>query len=319
MKEHLQIIAATALIFLLIPLVGYAKKSVPAQPAAGETVSIYLTESGETETMSMHDYIVGAVMAQMPADFEPAALEAQAVLAATYARSRRLSESESPTAELHGADMSDDGTLYQAFFTEAQARQVYGDGYSGALEKISAAADRAEPLTLTYDGRPILVAFHAISSGVTESALTMWGEDIPYLASVKSGQDEALEECISRADYSDEELKARLEERFGSAGDDPEELFRPEAVSDSGTVLTVRVGDGVYPAEEFCSLLGLRSQNFTAEHKDGRWRFTVRGCGHLVGMSQYGANELAKSGSSAKDILLCYFPGTKITKAQDKK
>ena len=88
------------------------------------------------------------------------------------------------------------------------------------------------------------------------------------------------------------------------------------SVSKSGTVLTVRVGGGTYPAEEFCSLLGLRSQNFTAEHKDGRWRFTVRGCGHLVGMSQYGANEMAKSGSTAKDILLCYFPGTEI--ARDK-
>ncbi len=317
MKEHLQLIAATALILLLIPLVGQAKKSVPAQSGAGETVSIYLTESGETLTLSMQDYIVGAVMAQMPADFEPAALEAQAVLAATYARSRRLSESESPTEALHGADMSDDGSLYQAFFTEAQAREVYGEGYQDALKKISAAARKAEPLTLTYDGKPVLVAFHAISPGATESALTMWGEDIPYLTSVKSGQDAGLDECTSRVDLSDAELKARLSEKFDDVSDKPEELFSPETLSDNGTVLTVRIGTGVYPAGQFCELLGLRSQNFTAEHKDGRWRFTVKGCGHLVGMSQYGANELAKSGSSASDILLCYFPGTKITKAQD--
>lgn len=315
MKEHLQIIAATALIFLLIPLVGYAKMSRPAQ-TEGETVSIYLTESGDTLTLPMRDYIIGAVMAQMPADFEPEALEAQAVLAATYARSRSLSEAEAPTESLHGADMSDDSTLYQAFFTEAQAREVYGEGYAEALKKISAAARKAEPLTLTYGGKPILVAFHAISSGVTESALTMWGEDIPYLVSVKSGQDAELEECISRADYSDEELKAKLAEHFGEADGKGDELFSPASVSENGTVLTVRVGGGTYPAEEFCSLLGLRSQNFTAEHKDGRWRFTVRGCGHLVGMSQYGANEMAKSGSTAKDILLCYFPGTEI--ARDK-
>ena len=89
-------------------------------------------------------HIKSKVFTQMPADFEPAALEAQAVLAATYARSRHLSESEAPTAELHGADMSDDGTLYQAFFTESQAREVYGEDYGEALEKVSAAADKAE-------------------------------------------------------------------------------------------------------------------------------------------------------------------------------
>lgn len=317
MKEHLQLIAATALILLVIPLVGRVGKSVPAQTGAGETVSIYLTGSGDTMTLSMHDYIVGAVMAQMPADFEPAALEAQAVLAATYARSRHLTESEAPAAELHGADMSDDGTLYQAFFTESQAREVYGEDYGEALKKVSAAADKAEHLTLTYDGRPVLVAFHAISPGRTESALTMWGEDIPYLTSVDSPRDAELDECLSRADFSDEELRDKLKGEFGSVSDDPEELFSVVGVSENGTVLTVRVGGGVYPAERFCSLLGLRSQNFTAEHKDGRWRFTVKGCGHLVGMSQYGANELAKSGSSAKDILLCYFPGTQLTKAQD--
>ena len=81
---------------------------------------------------------------------------------------------------------------------------------------------------------------------------------------------------------------------------------------DSGTVLTVKIGEGVYPAEDFCTLLKLRSQCFTAEYKDGRWSFTVMGCGHLVGMSQYGANEMAKSGSTAEEILKHYFPGTEI-------
>ncbi|MBR1724128.1 MAG: stage II sporulation protein D [Ruminococcus sp.] len=317
MKEHLQLIAATALILLLIPLVGYAKKTVPADTETAETVSIYLTGSGETLTLSMHDYIVGAVAAQMPAELEPSALEAQAVLAATYARCRHLSESENPTPDLHGADMSDDGTLYQAFFTEQQAKEVYGEDYGEALKKLSAAADKAEGLTLTYDGRPILVAFHAVSPGATESALTMWGEDIPYLTSVDSPQDRELEECVSMVDFSDGELSARLKEEFGDLSDKPEELFSPASVSDNGTVLTVRIGSSVFPAERFCTLLGLRSQNFTAEHRDGRWRFTVYGCGHLVGMSQYGANEMAKSGSSASEILLHYFPGTEIKKARE--
>lgn len=312
MKEHLQLIAATAVILLLIPLVGFAKKAVPMQAGGGDTVSIYLTGEDKTLTLPLHDYIVGAVMAQMPSDFEPAALEAQAILAATYAESRHISEQSSPTKALHGADMSDDTSLYQAFFTEARAKEVYGADYDSARRKISAAADKAEGLTLTYDGSPILVAFHAISPGKTESAETMWGENVPYLRQVESTSDAALDECMSYADFSDEELCSKLRERFGEEPKAGGRAFAPDKVSDSGTVLTVKIGEGVYPAEDFCTLLKLRSQCFTAEYKDGRWSFTVMGCGHLVGMSQYGANEMAKSGSTAEEILKHYFPGTEI-------
>lgn len=323
MREYVQLLAAAALMLLLIPLVGLAQKRSSVKAAdsdASETVRIYLTQSGDTLTLSMHDYIVAAVMAQMPADFEPEALEAQAVLAATYARGRRANEQTSPTADLHGADMSDDGNLYQAFFTEDQARTLYGDEYRSAKKKISAAADTAEKLTLTYDGAPALVAFHAISSGHTESALDVWGEDIPYLRAVGSEWDSELDECITQTDFSAEELAARLSGEFDEdekkiSADSP---FAPESVTENGTVLTVSVGSDVniYPAERFCKTLGLRSQNFTAELKNGRWKFTVRGSGHLVGMSQFGANEMAKQGHSCAEILLHYFPGTTLSRAE---
>lgn len=320
MKDYLQLLAAAALMLLLIPLVGLAQKRTTAKAAdskAAENVRIYLTESGETLTLSMHDYIVAAVMAQMPADFEPEALKAQAVLAATYARSRRASEQASPTEDLHGADMSDNGNLYQAFFTEEQARTLYGEEYRSAKKKISAAADSAERLTLTYDGAPALVAFHAISSGHTESALDVWGEDIPYLRAVNSEWDGELDECLTRADISAEELVTRLSDEFGESEENipADKPFTCESVTENGTVLTVRVGSkgSVYPAERFCTALGLRSQNFTAQLKNGRWKFEVRGSGHLVGMSQFGANEMAKQGESCADILLHYFPGTTLS------
>lgn len=322
MKEHLQLMAAAALILLIIPLVGYAGKSSSAKRADSsakeQTVTLYQTQSGDVLSLSMHDYIVGAVMAQMPAEFEPAALEAQAILAATYARNRHLSEQEQPNEKLHGADMSDDTTLYQAYFTEDQAKELYGADYQNAYEKISVAADKAVNVTLTYNGEPIQAAFHAISPGATESSLTMWGEDIPYLQSVESSADAQLDECSSSLEISDKQLRDKLKEEFGDIAeskdtdDSGDELFSAAGKSDNGTVLTVKIGNEVYPAERFCSLLGLRSQNFTAKLEDGIWHFSVKGCGHLVGMSQYGANEMAKDGSSAAEILMHYFPGTEI-------
>ena len=156
MKDYLQLIAVFAVLLLLIPCVGYARRESEKAAAGGsqgyETVKILCEETGRVAEYSMKDYIIGAVFAQMPADFEDEALKAQAVLASTYARRRILAESAEPAADLRGAHMSDDGSRYQAFFTEDQAREVYGDGYGAALKKITAAAEYAEPLTLSWQG-----------------------------------------------------------------------------------------------------------------------------------------------------------------------
>ena len=145
-KDYIRMIAVTAVALLLIPLVGYAgKRSTAATSAEDKTpdegVSILMRESGEVVTLSERDYVIGAVFAQMPADFEPEALKAQAVLAYTYAERRRLSERTAPTAELKGAVMSDDTSLYQAYFTEEQAKALYGEDYETARKRIAEAAE----------------------------------------------------------------------------------------------------------------------------------------------------------------------------------
>lgn len=304
MKEYIQLLLAMAVVLALIPLVSIAGHRAHKSSAAdiSENVSILFEESGEVETLTMREYIIGAVFAQMPADFEEEALKAQAVLAATYAQRRQLAESESPTKELNGAIISDDTEKYQAYFTEEQARELYGENYDKSLERIESAADYAINRVLCYEDEPILVAFHGISFGSTESAFTMWGEDIPYLQSVDSNRDSELDECQTKVNLSDSEL----ENLFSSA-----EISVAEQ-SEHGTVLKLRIGDNITDAADFCERAGLASQHFTFERKDGGIEFTVQGCGHLVGMSQYGANEMAADGSTCEEILLHYFPGTVI-------
>lgn len=321
MKDYLQLLAAFVVILALIPCIGYADKKSTAEKASGkptEEVSVKLLDlqTDEIKTLDLKSYIVGAVFAQMPADFEQEALNAQAVLASTYAKRRILSEENSPTKSLKGAHLSTDQSKYQAYFTEEQAKSVYGEDYEAAYEKISAAAEYAKRLTLTYEGEPILVAFHGVSFGCTESSLSMWGTELAYLQSVESAADADLPESVQQVGFSEQEMRSLLEGEFSdiSLSDDPSEWISPAELTQNGTVLKVSVGGRVFDSERLCALLGLQSRHFTAEYEGGNFSVTAKGCGHLVGMSQYGANEMAKSGESCEDILLHYFKGTSLVK-----
>ena len=304
MKDYLQMMIATAIILALIPCVGYVKRTVVSSDseADSDTVKLLIEDTGEILSLSMQEYIIGAVFAQMPAEFEEEALKAQAVLASTYAERRKIAENENPTEKLDGAYLSNDSSLYQAYFTEEQAKEVYGDEYDEAYEKISSAAEYAENLMLTYDDEPILVAFHGISFGFTESAKTMWGEEIEYLQSVESEVDAKMEECISQNAFTESEMKVLLEEKYSDEelSDSAENWISTASQSQLGTVLQVKIGDGVYDAGEFCEAIGLNSQHFELTYVDGVFEFEVSGCGHLVGMSQYGANSMAQDGKKLR-------------------
>ena len=325
MKDHIRIILVTALLLAVMPLAGTVYRqhtAVPAKSASSgstaETVPILFEDTGEVRQLSMHDYIVGAVFAQMPADFDPEALKAQAVLAATYARSMTESEKASPTEALKGAVISTDKSKYQAYFTPQQAKALYGSDYPDALERISSAADYAESLTLCYEGRPIIVAFHGISCGSTESAWDMWGRDIPYLCAVSSSDDADRPECRTEVVIPEEKLKDLIADEYGITPEGPPgEWLSPAETTANGTVLLVSICGNTFPADAFCELCGLPSQHFEVTFSDGSFTFSSMGCGHLVGMSQYGADSMAKQGADCPEILLHYFPKTQLIRSYD--
>ena len=120
MKDLIQIMAVFAVILIIIPTIVFLRPNESASKPAfseKEKIAVYFTESGKTEDFTLEEYMIGSVLAQMPADFDEEALKAQAVLAHTYICRRQLSEAQSPTPALKGALISDDSTLYQSFFT----------------------------------------------------------------------------------------------------------------------------------------------------------------------------------------------------------
>ena len=338
MKSYISAAVIFAALLVTVPAAPLAVSELRHTSAAEPTAAVYKSENSEKETksasddqenfkvldittgkveeISVFDYVVGAVCAEMPATFEPEALKAQAVAAHTYAQRQKEKALTSPDKELNGAYFSNDSSKYQAYFTENQAKQYYGDNYEQYIEKIKNAVSDVESEILVYEDEPIIAAFHSMSSGTTESAENVWGSKVEYLIPVESDYDTEAPKYMEEYEYTADEVKERLENAFDDIklGDKPEEWFSDVSKSKSNTVLEIKAGNLTVTGQEIRAALSLRSASFDIEYDDG-FKITTRGYGHCVGMSQYGANAMAKEGKTYKEILEHYYPNTELKTA----
>lgn len=270
--------------------------------------------SGQVMEVPVREYVIGAVCAEMPASFEPEALKAQAVAAHTYAERQRRISRNSPKKELCGADFSNDTSKYQGYFTDSQIKHYFGENYDEYYGKISAACDEVVDCILTYQDEPIIAAFHSMSAGMTESAENAWGTAVDYLVPVDSSADKTAPKYEEEVRVTQSFLKSRLEDVFTGVelGEDASRWIMPAERSDSGTVLTAVLGDKTVTGNEIRTALGLRSADFQVRIEGNDAVITTKGFGHGVGMSQYGANAMAKEGKTWQEILAHYYPGSEI-------
>ena len=278
---------------------------------AAEVYRVLKTDSGEVLEVPVTEYLIGAVAAEMPVSFEPEALEAQVVAAHTYAERQCLITRERGGSD---ADFSDDPAKYQAYLTDAELRERWGSQYEENYKKIAAAVEAAAGELLYYEEEPIIAAFHAISGGKTETAANVWGSDVAYLQSVESDADREAPDYEETVTFSAEEVMTRLTAAHAglTVSGDAAGWFGTPTVSEAGTVLQIPAGDGIFTGQELRSIFSLRSADFTVNFADGEFCFTTHGYGHAVGMSQYGANAMAKNGADHREILAHYYPGAKL-------
>ena len=272
------------------------------------------SETGEILKVSVRDYIIGAVGAEMPVSFEEEALKAQAVAAHTYAERQKALSAKRP--ELKGADFSDDASQYQAFYTKEELKKLFNDNFEECYSKLENIIDSVLNEIICYEDEPIIAAFHAMSGGKTESAKNVWGSDIAYLQSVESSADKNAPQFEQTVTYSSEEVqKMLLSARDGLfLGTDTAHWFGEPQYSEAGTVMQIAVGTSIFTGQELRTLFSLRSAVFRIQYENGNFHFITHGYGHDVGMSQYGANEMAKSGADYKEILSYYYPETELKK-----
>ncbi|SFP61508.1 stage II sporulation protein D [Oscillibacter sp. PC13] len=276
----------------------------------GKTV-LKVLNGDAVEEMTLGEYLVGVVRAEMPASFEPEALKAQAVAARTYT----LYKIQSGGNHGETADICTDSTCCQAYIAEDAARNNWGKDADAYEEKIESAVRDTDGMTILYGGIPILAVFHSSSAGQTRASGSVWLNDLPYLQSVTSPEaGDAIPNYYSRAEFT----AAEFREKFLAAH--PEANLSGEiggwlknAVMDSaGSVETLSVGGITVKGTELRTILGLRSACFEWEVQNGNLVFFVTGYGHGVGMSQYGANQMAKDGADYQEILTHYYSGVTV-------
>jgi stage II sporulation protein D len=277
----------------------------------GEVDSSYTVRvlHGETmEEMPMNRYLQGVVRAEMPADFAEEALCAQAVAARTYTLYKMMTGTKHPQA-----DICTDASCCQAYLAEEQAAEKWGMDAAHNEKRICNAVSATDGQTMVYEGEPILAVFHASSPGQTRRAGEVWSSDLPYLRSVSSPEDGTwIPDYYSRVELECDAFRKaflRVHPEAVLTGDPAGWITELTTSEGSAHVDTVTVGGVAVRGVELRQIYGLRSAAFDVEVKDGYVRFFVTGYGHGVGMSQYGANEMAERGADWKEILMHYYTG----------
>lgn len=308
--------------------------AAPAAPAAAAEapqpeVSVYLSQSGQIETLPLEDYVSGVLAAEMPADFELEALKAQAVAARTFIV-RRLVAGDHSGVPVPEADVSDT-VSHQAYVSQAVLERDWEHGGKSAeLAKLRRAVLETRGVIMTYKGQPITASFFASSGGYTENSEDYWNFAVPYLRSVASPWElEITPNLAVTVTFSTAELlsKLGLEPEALPASADLAASGKAQPVSASSTALPVvvlsltdghrvkeiSIGGTVFTGREVREKLGLRSSQFTWKRQGSEVLITTYGNGHGVGMSQWGANGMAREGSTATQILKHYYSGVSFT------
>ena len=277
------------------------------EPENTELDTAYLlsvqTEDG-IRSMDMRSYLTGVVLAEMPLSFGAEALKAQAVACRTYTLARC-------STKRHGeAAVCTDSRCCQAWLDPADAEPK-------ARERAESAVRDTDGLVLLYRGELIDATFFSCSGGRTEDAAAVWGNDRPYLKAISSpGEEDA-------AHYTDEvrvplaDFCATLSELDGEVSFSGSPATWVEAVqyTAGGGVEHLKIGGSFFRGTSLRKAFSLRSTSFRLSLTEGEAVFSTRGNGHRVGMSQYGANAMAKAGNDFETILKWYYQGVELAKS----
>ncbi len=275
-----------------------------------EETTIRVLVGDKVETMTLGDYLWGVLAAEMPAAFEEEALKAQAVAA----RSETLYRQANPSANHLQADICTDYTCCQAYLTEGEAQAKWGELAEEYTEKLRRAVTETDGIVVKYGGEIIQAVFHSSSDGHTLAASEVWGGDLPYLQEVSSPEGEEVPNYYSVVTVDGETFRRVVqgEDPNAELGEDPSAWEIRLNYNDNGTLTSVSVGGVELAATKVRTLFGLRSARFTVETGPEGVTFYVTGYGHGVGMSQYGANAMAKDGKTYTEILNWYYTGVTV-------
>ncbi len=244
-------------------------------------------------SLDLEEYIIGVVAGEMPALFHEEALKAQAIASRTYLINHLLTnESISST--------TDD----QVYITEKEMKTKWQDNFNEYYNKIKRAVKSTEGLVMYYNNQPIKSYYFSRSNGYTASSISVFNEHQDYLNIVESPFDQ---DNIHQITISKQEFCTKLDIQCTDITISNIEKDKSNRVS------KITINNKTYTGTEFRKLLNLRSTDFSI-NIDDKISITTKGYGHGVGMSQYGANNMAKAGFNYEEILKYYYQNIDIEK-----
>lgn len=293
-----QLIAFMLALSSLLPHVSAAEE---ASQFYDSKITVRLQDAGEMKELSLHDYLIDVVLQEMPASFESEALKAQAVAARTFTLRSIYCDSQHEDADVCG-----ESVCCQCYMDEQEGRAAYGDRYEESRSKVEEAVSATDGVVLVCDDELIEAVYFSSAGGRTESASAVWGNEVSYLQTVESPEEIRITDfAVDTASFC--ELLGR-DDLSGS----PASWFGAVSYTDGGSVDYLEIGGIPYRGTELRSMFGLRSANFCVSVVGDEIHFEVSGSGHGVGMSQYGANEMALQGATYQSILTHYYTGAEL-------
>lgn len=327
MKKTFFIIMFIIVLIFLIPIIFTNRRTLKTSAKTDEeqeiniidhdyskydTIKLLHKDSNEVEEVNLDEYIASVVSAEMPATYDIEALKAQAVVARTYTIYKIT------TSKKHDkADICDQSTCCQAWISkEDRLKKWKEEDRIKNWNKILQAVNNTAGKIITYDGKPINAFFHANSGGKTEVPFYVWGgTGYPYLQVVETAGEDAYSQYSSKAKFTKQEFIEKVKKEHEEFKIDFEEKDCIKIIQrdESDRVVTVKIGNINLSGVEVRTLLGLRSANFTVEIQEDNIIFKVTGYGHGVGMSQTGADALAKQGKNYEEIIKHFYVGVEIS------
>ncbi len=317
MRRNLIICAILTASMILIPVFMLKEKKAVSTlqtqvyiEEKAEQISVMKSVNGKVVSMDEREYLVGVLAAETDLSYHEEALKAQVVASYTYSlyiREKDVSD------ELNGAQISDDPLVHQGYLSSEDRKKKWGDKFSEYEKKAEEIVNEVYGEAIYYDDKPILAVYHDLNSGKTESAETVWKRKEPYLLQVESPGDRLSSHYSTKKELSYDEFEKLISKIDGvELSGNKEKWIGEVEKTGSGYVKSVEVCGEEISSGDFRSVLGLKSCNFSITCDENKIIIRTVGNGHMVGMSQYGSDYMARQGADYEEILKLYYYNVEI-------
>ena len=282
------------IILLPISLFIKEKKVEELQEEVPKEIVVNLKTNDKILNLNLNEYLIGVVGAEMPASFNMEALKAQTIASRTFAYN--YLNDNNIDIDTNAQNFADNNTL----------KDKFKDNYDKYINIINEAVSSTDNLVIKYKNEIIKSYYFSMSNGKTESSLAVFNEELPYLESVDSNIELNLKNMEVEKEFTYSNFCELL--NINSCEVQIDNVVRDE----TNRVEKITINNHEYTGIEIRKLLNLRSTDFNIELNESNIIIRTKGYGHGVGMSQYGANELANIGYNYIDILKYYYKDVEI-------